>query len=212
MKTYNEIIWSIIEFMSGFKVTDDNPLDPKLVGDKVNDVRITLIKQQLNQQRGIDDNFYQLCDVGIDKRDIDKETDLKQFFVKFPEIISGVGWDNIKYFGKKNMSENYNRRSMDGFGAASGRLWSRKLADYTLTSSMEALIRGEEIAKDIVMLAIFKNPMSLPGMTADDVYPTPDPYRLEMIVKQDIASGLGIPADETNDARHNHEQFTGQQQ
>ena len=215
MKTYREIVYSIIEFVSGFHVTDDNPFDESMIAKKVDDVRATLIKQQYIQQRHIEDLFYQECEVEIEEKSRNKENafgqpvELVQFYIEFPELMPNVGWENIKYLGKKDYTKTYNRRSMGGIQAALGRYWSRNEVDYTVIGTSKALVKGEKEASDIITLALFKSPMDVPGMDWDMGYPVPDPFKLEMIVKQDIASALGIPPDDTNDARHNQNELFG---
>jgi hypothetical protein len=209
MKTKREIIYSIIEFVSGFHVTDDSPYDEQLIGDKIDDVRATLIKQQHRENKNVDDEYYQMCDVVIEKETIAELQDdisIKRFYVNLPSLITNVGWDNIKYLGKKTMDGKYNRRSMDGMVAATGRYWTRNTVDYSVVSGSRAIIRNEKTANDIIILGLFKSPSTVTGYTLDDPYPVPDSYKLEMIVKQDIAAALGIMPDEINDSRHNAEQ------
>ena len=215
MKTKREIVYSVIEFISGFNVTDDSPYDEQLIGDKVDDVRALLIKQQWAQQRKVDDEYYQLQELKIEHApitDSDDAVKLYSFSVTFPPLLSGIGWDNIKYLGKKNMAENYNRRSMSGYSAARGRRWSQKYVDYTVIDATRAIIRNEKLTKEIIIHGLFKSPTDVDGCTFDTPYPVPDPFKLEMIVKQDIGAGLGIPPDLKNDARHNTEQLTGQRE
>lgn len=209
MKTHREFVFSVLEFVSGFQVTDDNPIEPDLISKKLDDVRATLIKQEHLQFNHINDLYYQLVDVVIEKKDIDplKEIGVKRFYVSFPELLPTVGWANIRYLGKKDLRHKYNRRTIDGFAVGENRRWSSGHVDYTVIGQNQALIRNEKVAEEIVILGLFKSPMAVPGMTWDDPYPVPDPFRLEMIVKQDILAGLGIKADEKNDARHNQEEI-----
>ncbi len=211
MKTYRELIYSIIEFVSGFHVTDDNPYDEILIAKKVDDVRAMLIQQEWTANKKVNDLFYQQMDVKIDNEGIDpeEEIDVRQFFVTFNELLPNVAWANIKYLGKKNMREKYNRRSIDEFSFAEYRRWSSPQVDYTVIGPDRALVRNEKLATDIILIALFKSPMDVPGNSWDSMYPVPDPFRLEMIVKQDILAGLGIKADEKNDARHNQEELIG---
>lgn len=211
MKSYRELVYSIIEFVSGFQVTDDNPLDEVIVGKKVDDVRAMLIQQEWTAHKKVNDLFYQQMDVSIENEGVDpeEEIELRQFFVRFNELLPNVAWANIKYLGKKNMREKYNRRSLDEFSFAEYRRWSAGHVDYTVIGPDRALVRNEKLATDIIVVALFKSPLDVPGMTWDSMYPVPDPFRLEMIVKQDILAGLGVKADEKNDARHNQEELTG---
>ncbi len=209
MKTKREIIYSIIEFVSGFHVTDDSPYDEQLIGDKVDDVRAILIKQQHRENKNVDDEFYQMCGVHIENEllaNLDDGINIKRFYVTFPALITNVGWDNIKYLGRKTMDGKYNRRSIDGLVAARGRYWTRRTTDYSVVSATRAIIRNEDTAENIIILGLFKSPSTVPGYSDNDPYPVPDSYKLEMIVKQDIAAALGVMPDEINDARHNAEQ------
>lgn len=211
MKSLREIVWSVIEFVSGFHVTDDNPFDEGLIAKKADDVRATLIKQEWLQDKKVNDLFYQKMNVGIVDKNIDpeKEVEIKSFYVQFAELLPNVGWANIKYLGKNSLTEKYNRRSIDGYGAGAHRRWSSEEVDYTVVGLNQALVRNEKLAKDIIIIGLFKSPTDVPGVTWDDPYPVPDPFRLEMIIKQDIMAGLGIKADEKNDARHNQEEIIG---
>ena len=209
MKSLREIVYSIIEFSSGFQVTDDNPLEPQLIADKVDDVRATLIKQEYVQHRKIDDTYFQRVPVEIVEDDISSDANLVEFKVNFPPVMSNLFWDNIKYLGKKTMKEGYNRRTTNEYSVGNHRRWTHNFVDYTLIGADTALIRNEKVAKDIKIIAIFKSPSKVPGFDWDKPYPTPDPFKLEMIVKQDIYPSLRIPPDEENDARHNSEQIAG---
>ena len=221
MKTYRETVYSIIEFVSGFHVTDDNPLDEILVGKKMDDVRALLIKQEYEQKGTVNDLFYQQCKVRIEDQDRAKHDDpkeekerkedfeIKQFHIDFPELLPNIGWENIKFLGTEGFETKYNRRSADSFIYAEHRRYSSHNVDYTLIGPSRALVRNERIANDIFLLGVFKSPLDVPGMTWDSMYPVPDPFKLEMIVKQDILAGMGIKSDEKNDARHNQEELLG---
>lgn len=214
MKSHKEFVYSILEFVSGFQVTDDNPIDPELISKKMDDVRATLIKQEYNQFGYVNDLFFQMVDVEIESKNIDakQEVELKQFYVLFPELLPNIGWDNIRYLGKADMREKYNRRTVDGFVSGSHRRWSSNKVDFTVIGPSKALIRNEPIAKDIILLGVFKSPLDIPGFTQDSQYPVPDPFKFEMIVKQDIMAGFGIKSDERNDAKHNQEELLGGRQ
>lgn len=213
MKSHKDYVYSILEFVSGFQVTDDNPIDPELISKKMDDVRATLIKQELTQDGYVNDLYFQMVDVVIDKENIDpkNEIDIKQFYVLFPELIPNVGWANIRYLGKNDLRQKYNRRTMDGYISGSSRRWSSNMIDYTVIGPSKALIRNEKVAKDIIVIGLFKSPLDIKGFTEDSQYPVPDPFKFEMIVKQDILAGLGVKSDEKNDSRHNQEEILGGQ-
>lgn len=205
MKSLNEIVYSILEFVSGFKVTDDNPILPELIAAKVHDVRALLIKQDYNSDKQVNDLFYQelILNIVNGEQFEPGKTGLYQAHVAFPSLLSNVGWANIKYLGKVNLAEKYNRRSIDGYSSARGRVWSQDYVDYTVIGNSKAIIRNEKTANKILMIGLFSDPTMHPDFDWDTEYPTPDPFKLEMIVKQDIMAGMGIPPDEKNDAKHN---------
>lgn len=212
MKTQRKIIYSVIEFMSGFVVTDDSPFDEQLIADKIDDVRATLIKQEWNDKKSINDLYFQEYEVDIKVREIidrHNQQNIIQFTVEFPELLAAVQWDNIKYLGKKDLSKRYNRRNLNGFMNGQHRRYSSNEVDYVVTGPSKALIRNEREAKDIVTIALFKNPSDV-SKSLDVIYPVPDVTKLEMIVKQELSAALGIKSDEDNDSRHNQEQVIGQ--
>lgn len=198
--------------MSGFVVTDDSPFDEELIADKIDDVRATLIKQEWNDKKSINDLYFQECEVDIKTREIvdrHNQQNIIQFTVEFPELLAAVQWDNIKYLGKKDLSKRYNRRNLNGFINGEHRRYSSNEVDYVVTGPNKALVRNEREAKDIVTIALFKSPRDV-SKSLDVIYPVPDVTKLEMIVKQEMAAGLGIKSDEDNDAKHNQEQLGGQ--
>jgi len=205
MKSLNQIVYSVIEFVSGFKVTDDNPFEPDLIAAKVHDVRSLLIKQGYTAEKTVDDLYYQSHVVDIKQEDVipGKKNGMVYFYANFPALLTNVDWYNIKYLGKANMTEKYNRRSMDGYVAAKGRTWSKDYVDYTVIGNSKALIKDERLAKQILVIGLFSDPTSVPGFDWDTDYPVPDPFKLEMIIKQDIMAALGVKPDEKNDAKHN---------
>ena len=219
MKTYRETIYSIIEFVSGFHVTDDNPLDEVLVAKKMDDVRAMLIEQDFRQTGKVNDLFYQQTKVKIEKDPrvkIDKENteeqwnerkEVFQFYIDFPELLPNIEWENIKFLGSEGFEIKYNRRNANEF--LYKRRWSGEMIDFTLIGPSRALVRNEYTKRDIFILGVFKSPMDIPEMTWDSMYPVPNPFKLEMIVKQDILAGMGIKSDEKNDARHNQEELLG---
>jgi len=212
MKTQRKIIYSVIEYISGFNITDDNPYDEHLIADKIDDIRAMLIRQEWNDKKSINDLYYQEYDVDIEKRvkkDKHNSSEYLQFMVEFPELLVGVGWDNIKYLGKKDFRKAYNRRSLMGFNSRGDRRYTSEVVDYTIISANKAIIGNERQAKDIVTLALFKSPADI-TKSWDTPYPVPDVYKLELIVKQDIGFALGIKGDESNDSKHNQEQLLGQ--
>jgi len=61
-KTIEQIIYSVIEQYSSYRVNDDNDLDPEFVRDKILDVRNALVEQQFKQKKVIDIEFLTRCE------------------------------------------------------------------------------------------------------------------------------------------------------
>ena len=206
MKPLRQIVYSIKEFISGFNIMDDNLLDDILIAHKVDDVRSTLIGQEYLAGHRLNDLYYQNITLAIEPFDTAKKDVFNVMFpeherVVFPEVLTGIHWANIKYLGSLDFKFPFNRVSLDGFTYSDYRRWSSAMPNYFVLGHDTAILRGDFKGQYLLMVAIFKSPTELPQRSWDDIYPAPNPFKLEMIVKQDIAAGLGIRPDEINDAR-----------
>lgn len=219
MKSFPAIIDSIKLGLTNYLITDDSKYDSEFIGDKVNDVRQTLIKQEYADKKFIDELYYQrtcCLQVFLDKdKSCEVEcvpTGINELYVTIPPLISGIGWANIKYFGTLDMQNNFTRKSLSGFMAAEGARWANKKPVITLISSDTILIKNLNCPIEFIcMVGLMANPVEACDYNNEtDYYPVPDPFKLEMIIKQDILSTTMVPRDERNDSRDGNSD--GQQQ
>lgn len=209
-KTLANIVDSIIEYVSGFQVTDDNKFDRDLIADKVHDVRINLIHDELAGKGYIDDEYYVLTrcikiikeDMICDEEDECAEIDLKIWTAEIPALIERVGWHNIKYLGSVNFTKKFTRKSLSGFLSMSGSRYTSDISAFTLLSNSKIMFKNVDCQEVVNMLCLPKVPTSVCDWNDDMAYPVPDVFKLELIVKKDIFSSLGIPADEFNNTKH----------
>jgi len=209
-KTLANIVDSIIEYVSGFQVTDDNKFDKDIIADKVHDVRINLIYDELQSKGYIDDGYYVLTrcikiikeDMICDEEDECANIDLGIWTAEIPTLIERVGWANIKYLGTVNFTKSFTRKSLSGLLAMSGNRYTYDKPAYTLIANNKLMFKNVDCQEVINMLCLPKIPTQVCDWNDDTPYPVPDAFKLELIVKKDIFASLGIPADEFNNTKH----------
>ena len=219
MKTFPAIVDSIKLALSNYAVVDDSKLDYEFIGDKVHDVRAILIQDEIREKKYADDLYYQRTECISVQVDANKscetecvDTGINEVFVTLPALLTRVGWLNIKYFGLLDMSKNFTRKSLAGLLASKFSKWTKNDVVYSVISQDRAIIKNLICPiEKVTVIALFANPVDVCDYNVgEDMYPVPDPYKLEMIVKQDILSTYNIPRDEKNDARHSEEGFVTQ--
>lgn len=210
MKTLPAIIDSIKLALSNYNIIDDSKLDNEFIADKINDVRAILINDEFEKKKSVDDLYYQRTECIEVKLDSNKsceveceDTGINEIYVTLPALLTRVGWINIKYLGTLDLNKNFTRKSLAGLLASKFSKWTKNDTIYSVISIDTAILRNLSCPIGFVsMIGLFANPADVCDYDeGTDMYPVPDPYKLEMIVKQDILSTYGIPRDEKNDAR-----------
>jgi hypothetical protein len=209
-KTLNQIIDSIKIDLKVF--VDDHWLAnlDEFLADKIMGINQTLIRKEFREIGFADEIYYQVhnclevtCHHNtcvIDNITFNFKGDL--YKVEYPKLLTGIGDQNIKYFGLMDMMTNFDRGSFDSLRAISYRRYSSDEPVYTTVSNY-ALIRN--LPKNVARLTMiglfsdFTDPCTFNVET--DMYPTPSEYNLELLVKKDLLSTWNIPFEEKNDTR-----------
>lgn len=208
-KPLKNIVYSIKEELSGYKITDDTLFEDDYLIDKINGVREVIINEQFRTMY-IDPVFYQqmccleiLCDeMGCEVGEEFYRSGHKQYYVKIPPLINKVGFSNILHFGLDDMLTQFNRTTIAGYISSDGALWTKKSPIYVVLSD-KILIKNlpNPNLKFLCMVGLLSNPTKACNYDENEDYPVSDTYKLEMLVKKDIMSMYGIVGDELNDAR-----------
>jgi hypothetical protein len=208
-KPLKNIVYTIKEELSGYKITDDTLFEDAYLVDKINGVREVLIAEQF-RNKYIDPAFYQqLCclEVLCDKSGCIIEGEFypsgnNNHYLNIPSLINKVGFDNILYLGLDDMLTQFTRTTTAGYVSSEGALWTKRGTIY--------LVLGDKILiknlpnpgiKYLCMLGLLSDPTKSCNYDENEDYPVPDIYKLELLVKKDIMSVYGIVGDEINDAR-----------
>lgn len=217
MKTKLDYVYSILESLTDFNLTDDHKIDEEWVSDKIDDVRATLIKGLKN----IHDDFYQLvccieiecekpaCDingVSIPSGDVLWKAEL-------PSLIPLEKGNNIKYFGPPNLKSNFTQVSPSAFQTLEAREFTSDKTFYMILNGI-AYFKNLPTSgiKYVCLAGLLLNPETACNYELQNSnYPVPSGLKLEILVKQDILSTYNIKPDVKQDARDNTNENVQQQ-
>lgn len=219
MSTLKTIVYSIMEAIHEHHITDDHDISLEYIRKKINDINQKLIEERYRSGESLDYFYQEICcvDVLCKKRScvINGETiyeDTITWYSDLTNLNTSLGWKAIKYIGNSDYASNqeFHRLSLSGFQSIKGRRWTGHKTFYFVNNT-EVLYHNLPTTgiKKVCVLAILNDPTSACNWDDETTpYPTPDPYKLELLVKQDILSTFGISKDEVQDSRDT----TGQQE
>lgn len=202
MKTLDQYAESIM--ISLRQVTDESYLSGKeeWIKDKIKDIRSTLAREEFNQNLHVDPQFYSKMDItvecdikSVDLGKVTIQSTTKLARIELPPLISRIG-DPVKYAGDDNVfTPGFNIISLSGFNSSDAALYTSmkpiavRIGPFLYLKNMPV---GMSNATVIVAL---DDPTDNPNYEDTDVFPVSSPYKLELLVKQDILVGWNIPLD-----------------
>ena len=197
------IIYGIWEEVESYGITDDSPLTYPLIKDKVISVNNTIIKDTWRKKLPIDmcysidpsvevTCFKDSVVVGgitfTSRRPMYKAT--------LPAFVPEIDWDDISYFGMQGLAGGMTRRTLYGYMASEGNVWT---ADYPIYT----IIGNEAIMKNLptkgftlaTLVSIREDPTTISTWDSNDEqdFPTPSLLKLQMLTKIEILKSLGRP-------------------
>ena len=207
MYSLQKIVYSVLEKVSGYHLTSTNPLDDEFVKDRVNLIRELLIQQN---NKKLEDAFYSTtCCIDVVCEGfscvIDREivtSNVKLYKIELPDLIRGVGTNDIKYLGTIGFAKRFSRVSLDNFTMNFASRWTGKRPMFTNIGNIAYLKNIPEGLNKACLVALLKDPVSMCDYDeGNSFYPCPQGYKLELLVTQDILAGYNIFPDELNDTR-----------
>lgn len=228
MSTVREIIFKIKERHTGFNITDDYPVIDALIYSFMNDARESLIREEYNNTRQVNDQYYQmLCCLEIECLGeqctygnvtiINTDNDL--YKVKLPLTIPRVGNLDIKYLGSKNGRDKFDRFNFLAFGSIKSRVWTKAVHSYSVVGGeiwLKNLYTPNQ--KFVCALVLLKDPVD--ACNWDDEtsqYPVPSEKKLVDLVLYSLQTStkvsdvLNNAADDTSIPKINQEVVAQQQ-
>lgn len=199
-----------IDFGQDFDNSKFNEAGDEYFLQKLNGIRSTLIREQLENKKFIEDAFYQfaccysiVCEkttCTINGNEV--ISDGKIFTVTLPDLMPGIGDKNITFFGDPNISvTGFDRKTIDQFILSNDRIYSLESPIYTQIGN-KAYLKNLPVGVQVIcMKAILNDPATACSYRANTAYPVPSYLKLRMLFRQEIATLIGIPIDNLNDTR-----------
>lgn len=210
-KSKKEIVWSILEGLNSYNISDDTVFDEDHIGYQVDIARISLIKEESVANK-LGDGYYQkMCCIevkceaeGCDVPGIGfVKTGDVTYYADVPGLISFVNWDNIKYVGPASWSvdDMFHRVPFNVFINNTTGIWDNGKPIYTVIEGKLLFKRlPTDGMKFICIIGLFESPENACDYDQEKPYPVSDPLKLEIIVIKNLLSRLGINYTDRNDA------------
>ena len=208
MNTIEKIIDQIIERHSAYLVTDDYPVDRELIKDMCNDIRESLIRDSYRRTGMIDQRFYvRKCCFEIVCHNDDCSVDgitipsgHTEYKVVLPEMVSGIGKQDLIYVGDNTGLYRFTEKSYGSFVRSDNALFTSGKPIFTRFTGMIFLKNLPTAGMKFICLNYLpKDPTVSCNMTTSDEYPVPSTTSLiEMVLDKLITDSMG-QKDNTND-------------
>ena len=216
-KTLKEIVYSILESIYSHYISDDADISYEWVAAKVVDVNVRLVEESFKQRDGLDSYYQKMCCIEVkcqnngctvDGEFIDSGEVL--WYAEIPQLNQKIGWKNISYFGLDNLQMGFRRVTMNSFETQGGLDYASRPTYYTAGAKAYFRNLPESGTKFLCLIGILSNPTNACNWDDDTLFPTPDAYKLEIRVKQDILSTFPMmPRDQKNDGQDNLGEMKG---
>ncbi len=208
-KTQKEIVYSVLESIYKFRIPDDFDISTEFVKKKIDDVNVRLLEEMHKQGESLDAFYQKMCCIEVKCTEtaciIDgisiPSSDIT-WYAELPSLNQKIGTSNIAYFGTSDMKSNFTKKSESGFFNNGELEWS-KSPSYVIVGN-KAYFKDLPTTgnKFLCLIGILSSPSTACNFNDNTPYPTPDAYKLELLVKQDIVSSLALmPKDEISDSR-----------
>lgn len=212
-KSKKEIVFSILEGLNSYNITDDTVFDEDHIGYQVDIARISLLKEELVAGKITSGYYQKMCCIEVK---CEKEgcsvpgigmvyTGDITYYADVPGLISFVT-DNIKYVGPTTWSnlDAYQQVEWSVFQNSTTGIWDNGKPIYTIINGKLLFKRlPTDGIRYVCMIGLFESPNSVCDYELEKPYPVSDPLKIEIIVVKNILSRLGINYSERNDANPN---------
>ena len=200
-----------MEELSNYRPTDDFYIDPLYLKDKAVVINCSLVKEEFGATGKVNEQFYQKIPcLNIECLGVDCivgglviHEDLPIHKAPIPALMPFIGDKDIIYLGTSNMKNNFRRVTMGGFPFNEFYHFTKRRPVYTMVGN-EVFLKDLPTSsmKILYMVCILADPRNAPGWDDDvNIFPTPSPFKLEMLIKQDIFKSYGVMPDVSDNAQ-----------
>lgn len=190
---------------------DDKLADAdEFIADKIHSIRESLIREEYDQRRYVDDKYYQFsncievvcvkntCVLG----GITITTPFTLWTATVGKLMSGIAFNDIKYLGTGDFSNPFQRLPFESFALHEGSgIWTSDMPSYTLVGETALFKNVDPKTRLLFGVLLMSNPIDACSYSVEQAYPVPSEYKLELLVKKDLLQTWNIPTDILNDAR-----------
>jgi hypothetical protein len=214
MKTLKKLVYSILEEVSNWEITDDNPISLPWIEDQIISQNHSLIREAYNNRR-IDEYLYQL-DEKLEIKQMDKsfvigdipisnKTNFCYVDIKTP--LTGLRGKEIEVVTYIGYTVSFLRTSIRRLLRKSSGYYSLDKPKYAVYGD-RLLFRRDSVKgmKYISISAIWTDPRVVSSWDPDKSFPTPSEKKLELLTIQHIAQAGGFPMDLINDGQRAYQQ------
>lgn len=205
MKTINEHISLIEEWLQAYKPNDDFDIPRGVILSHMNSVRSTLIREDLNS---ISSNMYQRIDC-LEIKNYESKCKVDGYvidykglpYIELPNLVNAGGRE-VNYIGTIDLQNKANMMSLDGLMSMKHSQWSKNTFSYVLIDGKAYLVNLPECkTKSLTAVVLLDNPMELTD-NWDELYPCHSDHRLFVLTTQRISSAYNFRPEDFNNARY----------
>jgi len=209
-KSKKEIVFSIMEGLNSYNISDDTVFDEDHIGYQVDIARIAIIKEEMTAKKLSSQYYQKMCCIEVlcNKEGCNVPgigmvyTGDITYYANMPGLISFVE-DNIKYLGPATWKSKdaFYKTEFDLFINGTTGIWDQGQPIYTLINEMVLFKRlPTDGLKYVCLLGLLESPETSCEFDAEKPYPVSDPLKLEIIVIKNLLSRLGLNYTDKNNA------------
>lgn len=217
-KTFDKIVYSLLEIVTNFKVTDDVEYPVLWIEDAVISVHNTLMREAHNNNTLGPELL--LLHENIPVNELTGEVEIqgipipiksKLCYSDIPELVSGIALRFIDYLGTVDLSTPFSYRKISVLINDDGTLYKLPEPVYSILGNRLLFSRKDMAGKKVVsLIGYFRDPRVINTYNPGEPFPTPSEYKLELVALRHLLSAKGVLPDVINDAQRALNQPTEQ--
>lgn len=213
-----EIVDIVKEKLTSFHVTDTFNITDSIIINRINTIRELLIQQNKNK---IQSMFYsEVC--CIDVKCVEPGCEINGEYIEsginlsysdLPELISGLNGKELKYLGLSGFGNKFSEVAFENLFESNYSRFSKKMIQFSRVGNRAYYLNLPKNVNKLCLIGLVKDPVSLCSYYKErTIYPSPQEYKLELLVVQDILSSYNVNPDEQNNTRHDLSSIRQQKQ
>lgn len=208
-KNFEKIVYSLLEIVTNFEVTDDIEYPILWIEDGLISIHNSLMREAFDNNK-LGPELLQLQknvpvkplteSVQIDGVPINIKSEL--CYSDIPELVSGIEQKNIDYVGTVDLANSFSYRGIKYLVDDDGVLYKLPQPVYSILGNKLLFSKEEMLGIQIVsIIGYFRDPRDVNTYDPNTAFQTPSEFKLEMLTLKHILSAKGVTPDIINDAQ-----------